>query len=115
MSRCRSATRRSTGRSICARGRVDPAAARPPADRAGPAAAPGHASVPRGDRGPGVDPRPTRRIEGRLVPGHYEGDLVVGPAGTTAAIGTLVERTSSHLTLFHLPDNRGAEAIPSPP
>ena len=49
-------------------------------------------------------------IEGRLVPGHYEGDLMVGPAGTTAAIGTLVERTSGHLTVFHLPDNRGAEA-----
>jgi transposase, IS30 family len=49
-------------------------------------------------------------IEGRLVPGHYEGDLIVGPAGTTAAIGTLVERTSGHLTVFHLPDNRGAEA-----
>ena len=49
-------------------------------------------------------------IEGRLVPGHYEGDLMVGPASTTAALGTLVERTSSHLTLFHLPDNHGAEA-----
>jgi transposase, IS30 family len=49
-------------------------------------------------------------IEGRLVPGHYEGDLIVGPAGSTAALGTLVERTSSHLTLFHLPDNHGAEA-----
>jgi transposase, IS30 family len=68
----------------------------------------------RQSRGAIVDPvsihdRP-EEIEGRLVPGHYEGDLVVGPAGTTAAIGTLVERTSSHLTLFHLPDNRGAEA-----
>lgn len=45
-------------------------------------------------------------IEGRLVPGHYEGDLVVGPTGTTAAIGTLVERTSGHLTAFHLPLER---------
>jgi transposase, IS30 family len=68
----------------------------------------------RQSRGAIVDPvsihdRP-EEIEGRLVPGHYEGDLVVGPAGTSAAIGTLVERTSSHLTLFHLPDNRGAEA-----
>ena len=49
-------------------------------------------------------------IEGRLVPGHYEGDLMVGPTGTAAAIGTLVERSSGHLTLFHLPDDRGAEA-----
>jgi transposase, IS30 family len=43
-------------------------------------------------------------IETRLIPGHYEGDLVVGPCGTHAAIGTLVERTSGHLTAFHLPD-----------
>jgi len=49
-------------------------------------------------------------VEGRLLPGHYEGDLVVGPAGTTAAIGTLVERTSGHLTAFHLPLDRTATA-----
>jgi len=42
-------------------------------------------------------------IEDRLIPGHYEGDLVLGPSGTRAAIGTLVERTSGHLTGFHLP------------
>ena len=42
-------------------------------------------------------------IEGRLVPGHYEGDLIVGMKGSAAAIGTLVERTSGHLTLVHLP------------
>jgi IS30 family transposase len=45
-------------------------------------------------------------IEDRLIPGHYEGDLVVGPTGTRAAIGTLVERTSGHLTGFHLPTER---------
>jgi len=49
-------------------------------------------------------------VEGRLLPGHYEGDLVVGPLGTTAAIGTLVERTSGHLTAFHLPLDRTAAA-----
>ncbi|MET1006548.1 MAG: IS30 family transposase [Propionibacteriaceae bacterium] len=49
-------------------------------------------------------------VEGRLLPGHYEGDLVVGPVGTTAAIGTLVERTSGHLTTFHLPLQRTAAA-----
>lgn len=49
-------------------------------------------------------------VEARLVPGHHEGDLVVGPAGTTAAIGTLVERTSGHLTAFLLPQRHTAEA-----
>ena len=49
-------------------------------------------------------------VEGRLIPGHCEGDLIVGPSGTAAAIGTLVERSTGYLTLFHLPDNRGAEA-----
>jgi IS30 family transposase len=50
-------------------------------------------------------------IETRLIPGHYEGDLVVGPSGTRAAIGTLVERTSGHLTAFHLPDKTTQSTI----
>jgi transposase, IS30 family len=49
-------------------------------------------------------------IAERLVPGHYEGDLILGPVGTTAAIGTLVERTSGHLTAFLLPTNHTATA-----
>lgn len=50
-------------------------------------------------------------VEGRLVPGHYEGDLVVGAAGTRAAIGTLVERTSGHLTAFKLDQQTTAATI----
>jgi IS30 family transposase len=49
-------------------------------------------------------------VETRLVPGDYEGDLMVGPTGTTAAIGTLVERTSGHLTAFLLPQRHTADA-----
>jgi IS30 family transposase len=49
-------------------------------------------------------------VETRLVPGDYEGDLMVGPTGTSAAIGTLVERTSGHLTAFLLPRRHTAEA-----
>lgn len=39
-------------------------------------------------------------VQARLVPGHYEGDLMVGPTATPGAIGTLVERVSGHLTAF---------------
>jgi IS30 family transposase len=36
-------------------------------------------------------------VEGKIEPGHYESDLVVGPQGTTAAIATIVERVSKKL------------------
>lgn len=46
----------------------------------------------------------------RSVPGHWEGDLIVGK-GHRSAIGTLVERSSRYLMLLHLPDNGTAEAV----
>jgi IS30 family transposase len=45
-------------------------------------------------------------IEDRAVPGHWEGDLIVGKQGRSA-IGTLVERASRYVTLLHLPDGYG--------
>jgi transposase, IS30 family len=50
-------------------------------------------------------------VEGRQVPGHHEGDLILGATGTNSAVATIVERVSGYLVLGHLPNGRGAEAV----
>lgn len=50
-------------------------------------------------------------VAGRLVPGHHEGDLLMGSQASNSAVGTIVERTTGYLTLLPLRDGHTAEQV----
>lgn len=56
------------------------------------------------------DRPPVDYPDGSRIPGHWEGDLIIGK-NNASAIGTVVERATGYLLLLHLPQGRGVEHV----